>query len=604
MRLLTLFLVFSSACSDKDDTSNPDDTTDTQTDVQAVCEDGSAMTTYYADGDGDGFGDLADALDSCDVPVGYVAASPFESIGSDCDDTDAFVFPNADAYCDGQYNDCNHPNFSLTTIPNGERDEDGDGFVPCSNDGVPWAGAQIGGHDDCDDDNANVYPGGAEVCDGQYNDCSDPDYMAGSAPMNETDVDGDGYVECDSDGSTWSGTPIIGYNDCNDEDYGTYPGAGFNELNTADCMTDADMDGYAEPYCLTFEMNIAEGSSLDTGEFSWWYNAIVIVHNGEWADFSGDGYPDYFTYDINGTHWGEYPVVKSNGQTWCRPNDVVGTIGFELYEDPSFDGFADAMEMWVYAGTEILDRSQAIVTIRGESDGYTLNINGTSGYQDGDTLWSSEIASGTDCDGNDPISATQSNDADCDGSPTGVDCDDNDPTTFPGAIYNDFPDACLSTDLDQDGDGYGRFECMDLEMWDTFGDGWNGGHLILKENGVQINSGLPQTFDTYCNCYLPENSFYVTTGNTQSFTMANNPDDPFDTLGGGAVCSPGTLGSGAAATITAQYYSGQYEEENSYTLTGVLSGMTYHADGPIPATGTVMTLYSGSDYNDNEPNVH
>ena len=38
-----------------------------------------------------------------------------------------------------------------------------------------------------------------------------------AAPDNEADVDGDGYIECDNDGSEWKGAePPTGYSDCED----------------------------------------------------------------------------------------------------------------------------------------------------------------------------------------------------------------------------------------------------------------------------------------------------------------------------------------------------------------------------------------------------
>ncbi len=66
--------------------------------------------------------------------------------GSDCDDNDAYVYPLADAICDGQYNDCEHGSYSNTgsneilDTPEGEYDNDGDGWVDCAIGEGPWAG--------------------------------------------------------------------------------------------------------------------------------------------------------------------------------------------------------------------------------------------------------------------------------------------------------------------------------------------------------------------------------------------------------------------------------------------------------------------------------
>ena len=56
--------------------------------------------TYYADSDGDGFGDLAVTLDSCTVPNGYVMDN------TDCNDDDPLSYPGNVEVCDGIDNDC------------------------------------------------------------------------------------------------------------------------------------------------------------------------------------------------------------------------------------------------------------------------------------------------------------------------------------------------------------------------------------------------------------------------------------------------------------------------------------------------------------------
>jgi hypothetical protein len=63
--------------------------------------DEGVTTPYYADGDGDGYGDGASGLDACSMPSGYVADY------GDCDDGDASVYPGASEVCeDGVDQDC------------------------------------------------------------------------------------------------------------------------------------------------------------------------------------------------------------------------------------------------------------------------------------------------------------------------------------------------------------------------------------------------------------------------------------------------------------------------------------------------------------------
>ena len=65
-------------------------------------------TTYYADEDGDGFGDPAAPGLACEIPLGALI------VGGDCDDGDASVNPDAielcssgvDEDCDGSPEPC------------------------------------------------------------------------------------------------------------------------------------------------------------------------------------------------------------------------------------------------------------------------------------------------------------------------------------------------------------------------------------------------------------------------------------------------------------------------------------------------------------------
>jgi hypothetical protein len=248
-------------CDDQDDTVFP-----------GAAEDDSE-TACMQDNDGDGWG----------------APSPADGVepGTDCNDFDARQ-NNSDLDSDGHTScggDCDdeNPNMSLDDL-------DGDGMSACDGDcndtdsGMNRNDADGDGHTscegDCDDGDANTYAGALEVCDGLYNNCTDPEYLENSAPFTEEDDDSDGSVECDDDGVAWLGEdPPSGYSDCDDaspvynqndsdgdgftscdgdcDDYDayTFPGAAYEESGT-ECMTDEDGDGWGQELscCFSLEM--------------------------------------------------------------------------------------------------------------------------------------------------------------------------------------------------------------------------------------------------------------------------------------------------------------------------------------------------------------
>jgi len=63
------------------------------------CDSWEAPRTYYADNDGDGWGNASDSVEACTAPAGYADKT------GDCDDNAATVFPEApcvkDNLCDG-----------------------------------------------------------------------------------------------------------------------------------------------------------------------------------------------------------------------------------------------------------------------------------------------------------------------------------------------------------------------------------------------------------------------------------------------------------------------------------------------------------------------
>ncbi len=233
-------------CDDTDPFISPAATEIPNDDIDQDC-DGLDSAYYYADSDGDGYGDAGIAVITSDEPEGYVADS------TDCDDTSDLVFPGAAEVCgDGIDQDCDGGDTLCDDDGGGGDggtgatyflDADGDGYGDPNNSIV--AATQPAGYvtnnSDCDDTNATAYPGGVEVCgDGIDQDCDGEDVPCVMVTYYR-DSDGDGYGDPDVTIENYS--PPAGYvtgnTDCNDSDASVYPGA----AETCGDGIDQDCDG-------------------------------------------------------------------------------------------------------------------------------------------------------------------------------------------------------------------------------------------------------------------------------------------------------------------------------------------------------------------------
>jgi hypothetical protein len=243
----------SPACEDCEDTQpdvNPDgletcNGLDDDCDGEADEAGASGGSIFYADSDGDGYGDASVPTPGCSAPAGTVADD------TDCDDTSATTHPGATELCNGEDDDCDGEvdGADEVTLVSWYADADGDGSGdPLTSELACSAPAgYVTDATDCDDGDADVSPLADERCNSIDDDCDgDTDEDSAVDAMDwYVDADGDSYGEpgastrsCSAPtGSVADGT------DCDDDDDAVNPGAVelCNGLDD-DCDGDTDED--------------------------------------------------------------------------------------------------------------------------------------------------------------------------------------------------------------------------------------------------------------------------------------------------------------------------------------------------------------------------
>lgn len=222
-------------------------------DCSGAADDGLTFMNYYADGDGDGFGDLAVTENSCltTPPAGFSADS------TDCDDTNAVINTGVAEICDDIDNDCSGVADDGLTFTNYYADTDGDGFgneLVSQNtcDLTPPAGYVIDGTD-CDDTNGAINTSVSEICDNIDNDCSG--LIDDGLPTFSyyVDADGDGFgsaansiISCETSAPA---NYVTNDGDCNDAAANANPDA--IEVNDG---IDNDCDGTVDETSATTDV--------------------------------------------------------------------------------------------------------------------------------------------------------------------------------------------------------------------------------------------------------------------------------------------------------------------------------------------------------------
>ncbi len=301
--------------------------------------------TWYADRDGDSFGDPALSVSACSAPAGFVASS------TDCDDTSADVSPIDPEVCDGLDNDCDGlidgADPSSTGGGTWYADVDADGF------GDPGTGVAAcdapAGHvtnmGDCDDADPAVSPLASERCNSIDDDCDglidDADSGVVDPSLWYADADGDGYGDPAS--YTYTCSVPAGYGldatDCGPTDAAIYPGA--PELCDG---IDQDCDGLADDGVLGSSLVCPATDCLEilydqpaaaSGSYHLLpgvYYCDMVTDGGGWTEVAdavavwGTGY-DTTYWNSEAFTWSETLIAYNSGSAHAHctyPSSMTG----------------------------------------------------------------------------------------------------------------------------------------------------------------------------------------------------------------------------------------------------------------------------------------
>ena len=120
------YSVLKGDCDDDNKNVNPG-ATETCNGIDDDCDGESdegfpSRQTFYADLDGDSFGDPSNTTLACVMPAGYTLDA------RDCDDTRAYIYPDAQETCNGRDDDCDgsiDDGVTQETWPDTDLDDDG-----------------------------------------------------------------------------------------------------------------------------------------------------------------------------------------------------------------------------------------------------------------------------------------------------------------------------------------------------------------------------------------------------------------------------------------------------------------------------------------------
>ncbi|MFT7519012.1 MAG: hypothetical protein ACI9MC_001148 [Kiritimatiellia bacterium] len=445
----------------------------------------------------------------CDVDSDGVLAKG-RCGGADCDDTDSRAKPGAKEWCDTIDNDCDgvideaDSVDAKTWYADVDKDSYGDPGswkIACY---VP--SGYVSDDTDCDDSDADAFPGRFEQCDHADNDCD--------GDVDESDAADALWWHRDKDGDTY-GDPSVklracwkpdGYvdelTDCDDDEADSFPGnpeTAYDGIDQ-DCdgadLCDVDFDGYDHKLCGGADCNDTNGA-IHPGAKEVWYDGVDQDCDG-WSDYDKDRDGDD-SLSHGGTDCDDEDRTVYKGAPELPDGKDNDCNGFAEDDDDDGDGLTSEVELRI--GSDVYDPD---TDGDGLSDGDEVPDPDAVLDSDGDG-----IADYNDLDDDDDslptldeigtydwtVPTDEPPDADGDALPNHLDLDsdaDGLTDTFEGMSDSDMDGLYDAIDLDSDDDGIADGE----ELTDDLDKDGSVGRLDNDDDGDGILTVIEGTVDS------------------------------------------------------------------------------------------------------------